>query len=252
VGERSKRVVFVATPSFPPGILPDQDRCDSTRSVPDDPAPDQAPQTRAAAFKRFQPLLDRKQTNEVRKMYLSAFMKPKEIAGVMNKTHGLKLTALQVSEFVRARGWTKKRKSDEERIVVLAENKKEIISRSEQIVAQHKDFIDATSRIASKVVMKSEQFVDTARDAKSLTAAANALRTGAELYRKTVGLDSSEPSSFVNRGVINVNFATSDESPFSKAKQAMAAAQPTIDLDPDQDQDDQGASEENHTGAEEN
>ena len=176
---------------------------------PDDPKP---------KGKRFQRLLDTKQHAECRRMYLSAMMRPKDISRCLNEQFGLNLTPLQVSEYARSRGWTKRKKRDTEKAVILAESRKAVAAKSKEIVSQHQDFLDASARVGAKIVKKAEIFVDRAPDAKSLSSAANAARTGVEIYRKAVGLESNEPTSFVNKGIINVAFATSDESPFAKAK----------------------------------
>lgn len=181
-------------------------------------------------------------------MYLTELLKPKDIAAELNRQFGLSLQPLQISEYARARGWTKRKKKDAERAVVIAESRKAIAAQSKQIVSQHQDFLDASARVGAKIVKKAEVFVDRATDPKALSSAANAARVGTELYRKAVGLESNEPTSFVNKGIINVSFATSAESPFSKAKVVEVEAVPASD--PDDDEGEPVASEGDHTSTE--
>ena len=176
-----------------------------------------SPDSPAPRKRRGQPLLDTAQHAAVRKMYLTEHLRPKDIARLMNERFGLKLEPLQISEYASYRGWTKRRKRDAERAIIIAESRKAVAAQAKQLTSQHQDFLDASARVGAKIVQKAELFVERATDAKALSSAANAARTGTELYRKAVGLATDEPSSFVNKGVINVAFATSAESPFAKA-----------------------------------
>lgn len=183
-------------------------------------------------------LLNPKQHLEARKLYLSALWKPKDIAGHLNIKYGTTFTSLQISQYAQDRGWTKRRKKDAERAAVLADSSSAIVRQKKQLVAQHKDFLDAAARVGAKVIQKAETFVERAANAKELSAAATAARTGAEIYRKAVGLEGNEPS-LVNHGTINVSFASDpNESPFARAKIA-----PVVEVDA-KESDEDGSSED--------
>lgn len=194
----------------------------------------------------------------VRKMYTSKLMKPAEIvAEIQRRWPEVKVTPKSLSDYCRSKGWIEQRKKRETLVESAAEQEKVVAvieAKHSQLTSpleQHKEFITTSAIVASKALLKSEMMIENAKSARDLSAATGAARAAAEMYRKAVGLDESS-----NRGGSTTNFifnfATSEESPFAKVKQAQKVEPqaPIIDAEEVEDADpearpgeDSGASE---------
>jgi hypothetical protein len=198
-------------------------------------------------------LLNQQQHKQAYKLYVGMNMAPRHVAVELNHKFGTKFTSRQITEYVRARGWSAKKKILKREVIDPA-NHELMKSVKRDLTKQHADFLEASARISAKALVKAETFIDRANSPRDLHSSIGAARLAGDMFRKSVGLGENEgitPRTQIN--VFNVGFARGEGSPFAanfKAAQSDDASTQTIDgvvtqaLQHDDDEEDDDDSDE--------
>lgn len=172
-------------------------------------------------------LLTPEQHNHAEQLYLGARLMPAVIVIELKQKFGVLVTVKQMQDYIKTRGWSKKRKkmaefmtpTESEAIAAVADIKSKAIvqtaaTNAMSLVDLHQEAITTSARGAMKGLKKAEQFVDRAVDAKTLVSAMSALKMSTDVYRKAVGLD-LDPGAVIRSNVFNIYFAKEAGSPFA-------------------------------------
>jgi hypothetical protein len=152
----------------------------------------------------------------MRREYLSRRMPPREVTRSVNEKFGTTYTKRQISALVSDQGWAKRRKIA--RVEAANSMDTAVLAQGHQRaeLATIRDIVDGHARLGKVITAKAEKFAQDASSAKTLSSAASAARVGISIIRDALGLNSTSAPTMPH-AILTVNFAHSDESPFSSA-----------------------------------
>ncbi len=182
--------------------------------------PDQAdtpePASPATTHPRHQRLLNEEQHKFAFRLYVGSQIATRFVTAELNKKFNTSFKSSQIAEYIRARKWTARKRRIAEVVLPVATHEL-VKAHKQEIVSQHKEFLAKSAEIGTKIMHKAESIIERAIDARTLSSAAAAAKTGIEIYRKTHGLDSESAAAGAARGghTFQFNFARGPGSPFA-------------------------------------
>lgn len=139
----------------------------------------------------------------IRHAYMRMMLPPSEVTAHLNAKYQTTYAVTQVQRVINNRGWSKRRKLVVEKLGTVEEKKDTAIVR--ELATKHAAVMDKVAEGAVAGLDRAASFVRDARDARSLNAAASALKSLTATYRCAAGIDNSTTRS--GPSVYTFNFA---------------------------------------------
>lgn len=139
----------------------------------------------------------------IRHAYMRMMLPPSEVTAHLNAKYQTTYAVTQVQRVINNRGWSKRRKLVVEKLGTVEEKKDTAIVR--ELATKHAAVMDKVAEGAVAGLDRAASFVRDARDARSLNAAASALKSLTATYRCAAGIDTSNTRS--GPSVYTFNFA---------------------------------------------
>jgi hypothetical protein len=152
----------------------------------------------------------------IKKLYLTQHLPPREVLRELNTKFNTAFTTEQLSAKLSESGLSKRRKLAKSHAALAATDKVSLGVNQRPELADIRAISAGHLKLGQTITAKAQVFAEAASSAKTLSSVASAARTGISIVRDVLGLNSTSAPS-MNHSILTVNFAHSDESPFSPA-----------------------------------
>jgi len=147
----------------------------------------------------------------IRHAYMRMMLPPSEVTAHLNAKYKTDYAVTQVQRVINGRGWSKRRKAVVEKAGEIEEKKDSAIVR--ELAGAHARVMDKVAQGAVDGLDRAAAFVREARDARSLNAAASALKSLTATYRCAAGIDTSTTARGPSVYQFNFSATNIDEEP---------------------------------------
>lgn len=163
----------------------------------------------------------------IRHAYMRMMLPPSEVTAHLNSKYKTTYAVTQVQRVINGRGWSKRRKLIVEKLEPIEGQKDSAIVR--ELATKHAAVMDKVAEGAVAGLDRAASFVRDARDARSLNAAASALKSLTATYRCAAGIDTSNTRT--GPSVYTFNFAQHNPDAPVEKPVVEIAAEPGDDAD---------------------